>query len=430
MAMSDSGSKHLPSGVWKDWVEPWYVAYAFLGMVALGLSLILIPLVIDRTAGPEHVGVVMAAFFAGGLTAPIWGSLAERHLVHRGLLAAGMVIAGIGMVLFPLTNSMPLQLGLALLQSIGIACAGTIPFLLVVNAHPEAEWHRRLGWLQTFYGMGRVVGLLLAGALSLLHPGLGLQIGAGLIVLGAVVGWFTVSRPPEKRPAAETRPKHVLPFQGIAHDEFSTFFHHLEWRHLKQMASSLDTPFGLFMLLWVLAIAGPAAVIAQYPVLMKRLFQINSHTAALIFGLSLGAALLLSVPAGLWADRFGPARIMASAWVMRVVGMILMLAASFIGLAGGGIVALAGYAIITLAWPLVCVSGSALTAHLSPIGQGAGMGIYNAGRFLALVIGSAVGGVVAAHWGYQEVIAIGLGFLVLGLVLNLVLIAWLERTQS
>jgi predicted MFS family arabinose efflux permease len=58
------------------------------------------------------------------------------------------------------------------------------------------------------------------------------------------------------------------------------------------------------------------------------------------------------------------------------------------------------------------------------------MGIYNAGRFLALVIGSAVGGVVAAHWGYQEVIGVGLGFLLLGLALNLVLIAWLERGED
>ena len=39
----------------------------------------------------------MAAFNLGGLMAPIWGSVADRYGIHRGLLASGLIITSIAL---------------------------------------------------------------------------------------------------------------------------------------------------------------------------------------------------------------------------------------------------------------------------------------------------------------------------------------------
>ena len=46
---------------WYRWIEIWYVAYALVGMVGLGLIRFLIPLVVDRGGSATQVGLVVAA---------------------------------------------------------------------------------------------------------------------------------------------------------------------------------------------------------------------------------------------------------------------------------------------------------------------------------------------------------------------------------
>jgi hypothetical protein len=97
------------------------------------------------------------------------------------------------------------------------------------------------------------------------------------------------------------------------------------------------------------------------------------------------------------------------------IGLSLRLFA-FLGLMGLGLadfdgrqwLALLGLALVVLAWSLLSVGGTALTAHLAPIGEGAGMGIFNAT--------TALGGWVAGYWGYNTVsglaaVGVALGFL-------------------
>ena len=78
------------------WVESWYISYALLGLSAAGLVPILLPLLIGRTRGAADIGFVMAAFSLGGLTAPIWGGLADRYRLHRWLLLGGILGTALG----------------------------------------------------------------------------------------------------------------------------------------------------------------------------------------------------------------------------------------------------------------------------------------------------------------------------------------------
>ena len=90
-------SSEKPSAVvrrWKQWVEPWYVAYALLGAAAAGLVPILLPLAVSRAGGASDAGLAVAAFSLGGLTAPVWSALGVRLLAFLGLLGLGLIHTG------------------------------------------------------------------------------------------------------------------------------------------------------------------------------------------------------------------------------------------------------------------------------------------------------------------------------------------------
>ena len=128
-------------------IETWYSSYALLGAAAAGVIPILLPLTVLHAAGPAEVGMVMAAFSLGGLTAPVWGRLADQHRLHRPLLVGGLMALAAGAAAVPEARSLAGLLGLALLQGSGLAAASTVAILFIVEVHPEREWDARIGWL-------------------------------------------------------------------------------------------------------------------------------------------------------------------------------------------------------------------------------------------------------------------------------------------
>ncbi len=403
---------------WRRWVEPWYLAYALQGATAAGLTPILLPLAVSRTGNAAHIGLVMAAVSLGGLTAPLWGGLADRYRLHRWLLAGGLLVTAGGLAAFAFATQPSLWFSLALLQGIGAAAAATVANLFIVEAHPKREWDERIGWLQTFYGGGQVAGLLLAGALSAAtHLRTGLLVAAGLTALGALLGMVTAQTPPKLRKGL--RPVLLHPAR---HGEWSLsspqrLFHHLTARTLKVLGTALRSPFGLFLLAWLLAFGGSAAVFSLYPVLIQQLFGVASGVSSSVFALAAGLGLLLYSPAGLWSDRLGPARVMRAGFGLRLLAFAGLLGLGLVQFGSASWLALVAFGLVVLSWSLLTVSGTALMAKLSPVGEGEGMGIYNAVTAAAGVLGSALGGWAAGLWGYNAASAMAVAGVALGLLL-------------
>ena len=182
-AISDKLRQSRTLKSWRKWVEPWYLTYAVQGIVVAGLIPILLPLDVSKTGNAANIGLVMAAFSLGGLTAPLWGGLADRYRIHRWLLVGGLLISTVGLVLFSIPTNSIIRIVLSLLIGLGAACTATVANLFVVEVHPKSEWDERIGWLQTFYGIGQVVGLFFAGLLSQV------DMKIGLIVPQAYAHW-------------------------------------------------------------------------------------------------------------------------------------------------------------------------------------------------------------------------------------------------
>jgi DHA1 family tetracycline resistance protein-like MFS transporter len=397
------------------WIEPWYLAYALLGATAAGLAPILLPLSASRTGDAVHVGMVMATFNLGGLTAPLWGDLADRNRFHRWLLCGGLLTAAIGLAAFPLTKNQTARLGFAFLQGMGATGSATVANLFVVEVHPQSEWDERIGWLQTFYGGGQVGGLLLAGILSQIDLRKGLFVASGLTLMAALLGWLTTQKPP-RQPIS--RP--VL-LQRVPHSEWVVgspqhLYHHPNLNALLQLGKGLRSPFGLFITTWFVSFGGSAAFFSLYPVLMGRVYGVSPNLSSSSYAVAAGLGLAFYSRAGGWSDRFGPAGVMQIGLGLRLLAFLSLLLLGMTHFAGS--LALVGFLFVVLAWSLLSVSSTALTAKLSPMNGGEGMGIFNAASALSSVIGAALGGWIAGQWGYNGATVLAILGVGLGLILT------------
>jgi DHA1 family tetracycline resistance protein-like MFS transporter len=401
---------------WRRWVEPWYLAYALLGASVAGIVPMLLPLAVYRSRGAASVGWVIAAYNLGGLTAPVWGILADRYRLHRCLVVVGGVIAAAGLAALPLIPVAAAWPALALLQGMGASGAATIANLFVVEAHPQEEWEARIGWLQTCYGGGQVCGLLVAAALTQMPVHMGLLVAASVTALAALTAWFTTQTPPRlltPKPALLQPPRpSEWPVSSPQH-----LFHHLTLTALQKGWRDLCSPFTLLLSAWFPCFAGSWAFFSQYPVLMQQLYGVSPWLSSAGSAVAHGLGLALYVPAGLWAERRGPEQILRNALGMRWLAFLSLIGLGFLPLAGRGWLALLCVIVVILSWSLLSVSGTALTARLSRGGEGEGMGLFNASSALAGVTGAALGGWVAERWGYH----IALGLPVVGIALGLLL---------
>ena len=412
--MQTSPAHNLPSHApWWYWTEPWYVAYALLGVTATGVLPILLPLTISHLGSAADIGLVMAAISLGGLLAPVWGRLADRYRVHRWLLTAGLGSTAVCQALFPFATSRPVWLLLAFLQGCGTAGAATLAYVFIIGAHPEAEWDARIAWLQTFSDTGHVVGLRGPAGLRARQRNGGCRGMAGRTALAAGIGWRTTRTP---RGPFQPKPTLVYPTrhgEGRSHTS-QQVYHHAGLGELRALRIVLRAPFGLFLTAWLFSLTGSSAFFVFYPVLVQEVFGIAPSLSSVAFALAVSLRLILYAPAGYWSHRLGPRRLLRFALGMRCLAFLGMFRLGWTPGNGQTAFVFLGLILVILVWALLSVSGTALTAHLSPIGKGEGLGLFNAATALAGILGAIIGGWLATQWFYNAtaglaVVGLGIG---------------------
>jgi MFS family permease len=311
-------------------------------------------------------------------------------------------------------------MALALLLGLGTAAANTVSNLFVVEAHPKPEWDERIGWLQAFSNAGSVGGLLLASALAHVALRGNFLIGAALTAIAAALAWATTRTPP--RPATPKPP-------GVGagpEPEWSTNTpqrnaHYVTTRTLKRLGALARSRYGVFVLAWLVANLGLAAVNALYPLMMRGLFDVQPRASSALMSVATGASILLYAPSSMLVKKLGEPRVFQVAMLGRAAALLALTLIGFASFGGREWPAALAWFAVVLAGPLFSVSGTVMASTLAAGDEGEAIGQYNAAGSLGALVGSATGGWAAARWGYDAVPAIGLAGVGAGLVLSLLL---------
>lgn len=399
--------------------ERWYLSYALLGLVIAGVAPIALPVLAARGAGPSAPGLVMAAFNLGMLAAPLWGALADRTGLYRPLYVAGLVMVAAGIGAFPLGDGLGWFTLAALVVGVAASATATVANLFVTERHPRGTWGSRFGWLQTFYGGGQVVGLLLAGAFGATRAPLTLGTAALASVLAAAMFRVVPARAPMAAPvAARPHTRHGGAVLGtlMAHVHLPHLARAL--RHLPALLRGGRSPLLVFLAGWFLASVGSAALFSFYPLVMAHVFGLDASVASWAFAGAAAIGLLLYDPAGAGARRLGADRIYRAGLLLRSVAFVFLALVALLHPAASGWLGMAGFTVVVLSWSLITVSGTDLAAEISDLPEGEAMGLYAATGAVAAVAGSLLGGLVAVMAGYAGLLWLGGGFVLAGVALT------------
>jgi len=401
---------------WRAWIEPWFLSYGFVGASVAGMVPILLPLSIGKSGSVADIGLVVGAFNLGGLSAPLWGGIADRHGYHRLLLTCGLLVSTLTIGLFPFASSITARLILALGQGAGAASAATVANLFIVEVHPRPEWDERIGWLQTFYGAGQVIGLFFAGILASANLQSGFLLASAITLLACLPAMFM------KGPIGRTRVIRPALKHPSRHSEFSagspqTFYHHCNPQALKRILQSSMSPLGVFLLAWLVSFGGAAAFFSLYPVVMKTAYGVDPSISSICFAVAAAGGLFLYAPAGTWSRKHGPIKVLQVALGGRIVAFGALVALTALSLGSARAPALISFVVVVLAWSLLSVAGTEITAQFSEANEGEGLGMFNACTSVAGVLGAVIGGWGAEMWGYACIPAMGIGGALVGMVL-------------
>jgi MFS family permease len=397
---------HLPHGLVTfprrllPWIEPWFLAYACLGIVQGGMLPVLLPL---SVGGATNAGVIVGVMNLAGLTAPFWGHLADRRQLHRQVLLGGMLAALVALLGMPAPLGLPLKSVLAIILGLGFAAANTVANMFIVEVRPPQEWDARIGALQAFSGAGQVAGLLIAGLIGGRYA-LAFAVGAALVAAAVPIAWLTLRdlHVPTQRAVVAAHP-------ALGGEAWSSapqrLFHVLTWHGLKPLLRELEMPFAVLLIVWFVAFSAISGVLTLFPLALIRTFGVSTRVPATAYAFAAAGSLAIYPVAAKLAKRYG-ARLILRAWFAARTVAIVILAVAFLPRLGGMPLVIAGFALLVLAWPLLSVSGTALAAGLAPGEKGEALGLFNAASSLAGAIGAFLGGWAMDIVGYDAVCAV------------------------
>jgi len=401
--------------------EPWFGAYAILGAVASGLIPILLPLWTQSHSGAAQVGIVMALFGLGQLSAPLWGEIADLMKLNRLLFLIGLIVIGfslLGIVFI----SYPWSLGLlSLFAGLGFSLTNTLANLWIVERFLFDQLSERVGFLQRTYGIGQVAGLAVAGALSVTHLKIALLVSA-LMPFLALAFFHTMPVMPgsgnfKLRPAlSDIHPK-IQPLIASMSQSYHLLHIKDTIKHLSKSSKSTI----LFNTLWFIMTMGSAFLFSFYPIIMKNVYYINPGISSTVFAVAAALGIFLYAPSGNLSEKYNNQTVLLWGLVMRIISLAGLTILACIKFTGGELLVIMFFILTVLSWPVISVTGTAIAAE-SNLPKGAAMGLFSANNALALTAGSLVGGFLAHVFGYYILPLFGMFFLIATFFLGIKLI--------
>jgi len=412
---------------WRRYTQFWYSGYAFQGVVVFGTGAILMPIVVNGAGDAAKAGTVTAFFYIGQLLAPLMGAITDRTGRHRLFYLSGYVLLAIGLALFPFTTLLWFWMALAFLQGVGSGTSNTVAAMFIVEYNPKPEWDARVGWLQTFYGVGQAAGLGLAAVLQA-RPEMGLLLSAGLMAPAMLLG--ARGLPPSHAHHKPKKTEFLRRFHRPPRTVHSILnrYEGTVVNNLKRLLQKRRSRFGLYIVGWFFVMLTTWLIGALFPLLMKGAFDISYSMSSLYYATGAIIGIFVYTPSGTLGKRIGDGWVVTIGTIMTLVSVAALAALAYVHTGFNQWLVPIMYILIPIAWSPLIVGGTAWAAQLATFAEGEALGTYNGTTAVAAVIAAFTAGLVAHNFGYGMILTIGTAACILALSCFIPLLAPARRS--
>jgi MFS family permease len=157
----------------------------------------------------------------------------------------------------------------------------------------------------------------------------------------------------------------------------------------------LERPFARLSIVWFVSYLAMSAVLTMFPLALVQAFAVSDGLPATAYAFASAASLVIFPWAVSIAERHGEWVVLRAGFAARGIA-IAILAAAFLTHISDVPLALTGFVLLVMAWPLLGVSSTALVAQNAPGEKGEALGVFNASSSVAAALGAFLGG-----WGME-----------------------------
>ena len=354
------------------------------------ISLLIPPFVTDVTGNAADAGIIMAIISLAAILGPVLGGFADKYRAHRLILSLGVLGMAVGFLMYSISAEAKALYALdAIFLGISVAAISAVGPVFIVGAGlSQALQAKRLTTFNLLAPVGQVIGgAIMAGAASAgMDFSSRFMIAAAIMLLTAVVTWFSSAKPAKQILLPEDKPE-----EQIA-DKKKSF-------GLKQVMFST---FGLYLLILILSSTGNNGINAQIANILPNVYGIDQATTSSLISLAGLLNILFFFVAGAWMSRSGAMPDFTTGNVIRLVGAL--------GLALLGMVAKSPILLVAASMqlfyqsnPFVRLTQPVLAIRFSSIPPGQASGWVIGAAALGSFFGSLIGGWLADTVGFNAI---------------------------
>ena len=371
--------------------EWWMVSnIAFGAGFSAFISLLIPPFVTDVTGNAADAGIVMAIISLAAVLGPVLGGFADKFRAHRLILSLGVLGMAVGFFMYSISAEAKALYALdAIFLGVSVAAINAVGPVFIVGAGlSQALQAKRLTTFNLLAPIGQVIGgaLMVAAA----NAGMGFDarfmIAAGVMLICAVITWFSSAKPAKRIILQEDKP-----------DE-----HHEAQKKSFGLKQIFVSTFGLYLLILILSSTGNNGINAQIANILPNVYGIDEATTSGLISLAGLLNILFFFVAGAWLARSGAMPGFTTGNIMRLVGAL--------GLALLGLVAQSPILLVAASMqifyqsnPFVRLTQPVLAIRFSTIPPGQASGWVIGAAAFGSFLGSLIGGWLADSVGFNAI---------------------------
>jgi len=418
--------------------EKWY--YTFLPYnIAGGSTSNLIPLFMSQTlkASVSEVGIVSAVTSLASVPANIiWGNLSDITKKRKPFIEMGFLGMALALIMMAISTTVPQYYLANFMMGLLAAAVAPVGTVLVLESFHKAEWGKRLGDFSKVGGVGWVIGLVIGIIWLMVFDGSdqdnamrALFLLSAILCLVAMVLALKWVPEPKKTLDRSTIDPSDFDHASLHMIEKARYLPHRVMYTLKVSKDNLrlenfSKTLKVYYLIVFLAFTGFLSFYVGLPIFLYDEVGLSNASVFIVYLASSIASALTYGFMGRTIGKRGGKKVQAVCFGARILifpsfFLVTMLempsSILFVSL-------LALHAGAGLCWAGLSVAGNKIVSDLSvKEHRTQSLGLYNSVQGIGTIVGSLLGGFVAAAFGYETVFLMASGFIVVALVMLLLI---------